>query len=84
MPSVAEVNIHYAKTHLSKLLQRVAAGDEIVIARGGEPVAKLVPIRRARRRVFGSDRGLVQLTEDFDAPLPSEFLSKAKDPPGEE
>ena len=81
---MAEVNVHHAKTHLSKLLQRVAAGEEIVIARGGEPVAKLVPIRRARRRVFGSDRGLVQLTEDFDAPLPTEFLSGAKDPRGEE
>lgn len=78
MAPVAEVNVHQAKTHLSKLLQRVAAGEEIVIARGGEPVAKLVPIRRARRRVFGSDRGLVQVTEDFDAPLPSEFLSQAK------
>jgi prevent-host-death family protein len=71
---VAEVNVHYAKTHLSKLLQRVAAGEEIVIARGGEPVAKLVPIRRARRRVFGADRGLVQMTEDFAAPLSAEFL----------
>lgn len=75
---MAEVNVHYAKTHLSKLLQRVAAGEEIVIARGGEPIAKLVPIRRTRRRVFGSDRGLVQLTSDFDAPLPREFLAEPK------
>jgi len=74
---VAEVNIHHAKTHLSKLLQRVAAGEEIVIARGGEPIAKLVPIKRARRRVFGADRGLIQMTEDFEAPL-LEFLSEPK------
>jgi prevent-host-death family protein len=81
MPAVAEVNVHHAKTHLSKLLQRVAAGEEIVIARGGEPIAKLVPIRRARRRTFGADRGQVLLSVEFDAPL-SEFLSgpKAEEP----
>jgi prevent-host-death family protein len=77
---VAEVNVHQAKTHLSKLLQRVAAGEEIVIARGGEPIAKLVPIKRARRRVFGVDRGLVQMTHDFEAPLLVEFLSEPKAP----
>jgi prevent-host-death family protein len=81
---VAEVNVHHAKTHLSKLLQRVAAGEEIVIARGGEPIAKLVPIKRARRRVFGADRGLVQMAHDFESPLFTEFLPEPKAPgPGE-
>ena len=75
---MAEVNVHHAKTHLSKLLQRVSAGEEIVIARGGEPIARLVPIKRARRRVFGADRGLVRMTEDFDAPVLAEFLSEPK------
>ena len=75
---MAEVNVHYAKTHLSKLLQRVAAGEEIVIARGAEPVAKLVPVKRARRRIFGADRGLVQLDADFDAPLLAELFSGSK------
>lgn len=77
---MAEVNVHHAKTHLSKLLQRVAAGEEIVIARGGEPIAKLVPIRRSRRRVFGADRGLVRLSEEFDAPLLAGFLPAQKAP----
>jgi len=77
---VAEINVHHAKTHLSKLLQRVAAGEEIVIARGGEPIAKLVPVRRARRRIFGADRGLVQLTEESDAALPVEFRPAPKAP----
>jgi prevent-host-death family protein len=70
---VAEVNVHEAKTHLSQLLRRVAAGEEIVIARGGEPIAKLVPIKRVRERVFGADRGRVEIAEDFDAPLPDEL-----------
>jgi prevent-host-death family protein len=71
---MAEVNIHEAKTHLSRLLQRVAAGEEIVISRAGTPVARLVPIRRAARRLLGVDRGLFDVPEDFDAPLSPEVL----------
>ena len=68
------VNIHEAKTHLSRLIERVLAGEEIVIARGGKPVAKLVPIdKRAARRVPGSARGRVLISDDFDAPLPEEL-----------
>lgn len=69
---MAEVNVHEAKTHFSRLLQRVAAGEEIVIARAGQPVARLVPIERPARRIFGMDRGLFELPRDFDAPLPDE------------
>lgn len=65
------VNVHEAKTHLSRLLDRVAAGEEITIAKAGEPVARLVPIeRRAKPRVPGQDKGKVVLDDDFDAPLP--------------
>jgi len=53
-----EVNIHEAKTHLSRLLARVAMGEEVVIAKAGTPVAKLVPVgKQPKKRVFGSARG---------------------------
>jgi len=62
------VNIHDAKTHLSRLIERVEAGEEVTIARAGRPVARLVPLRAARPRVLGMLRGRIQLAPDFDAP----------------
>ncbi len=71
-----EVNVHEAKTHLSRLLARVAAGEEIILARAGKPIARLVPYRRpAEKRPLGLDRGLFEVPEDFDAPLPPEVLT---------
>ena len=71
---MAQVNIHEAKTQLSKLLARVAAGEEIVIARAGKPVARLVPVEKKRaRRVAGMDAGKVWIADDFDDPLPPEI-----------
>jgi prevent-host-death family protein len=71
---MAQVNVHEAKTQLSKLLARVAAGEEIVIARAGEPVARLVPVEKKRaRRVPGLDAGKVWIADDFDDPLPPEI-----------
>jgi prevent-host-death family protein len=68
-----EVNIHEAKTHLSRLLARVEAGEEIIIARNGEPVAKLVAVPKApTKRVLGADRGAVIISEDFDDPVDPE------------
>jgi prevent-host-death family protein len=68
---MSTVNIHEAKTHFSKLIARVEAGEEIVIARDGAPVARLVGIQQtATKRVAGRDRGLFSVPEDFDAPLP--------------
>lgn len=63
----APVNVHEAKTHLSRLLERVEDGEEIVISRNGEPVAKLVPYRprRAPRR-FGLYRGQIEIAPGFD------------------
>jgi prevent-host-death family protein len=71
-----EVNIHEAKTHLSRLLQRVAAGEEVTIARSGVPVARLVPIepKKDAARPLGFARGQVWVADDFDAPLPDELL----------
>jgi len=64
-----QVNIHEAKTHLSPLIERVETGEEIVIARAGRPVARLVPNRPHREpRIPGSWRGKVRLAPDFDSP----------------
>ena len=67
---MAQVGIHEAKTHLSRLLRRVAAGEVIVIAKGGTPLARLVPIHSRTRRDLGRDKGVVALHDDFDTPLP--------------
>ncbi len=67
------VNIHQAKTHLSKLVEEVEGGEEVVIARAGKPVARLVPLQRPRR--LGLLRGRLTVPEDFDAPLPEEVLA---------
>jgi prevent-host-death family protein len=73
---MSTVNVHQAKTHLSALLARVEAGEEIVIARAGRPVARLVPVgARTDRRVLGRDRGAFFVPEDFDRPLPDEVLA---------
>jgi len=70
-----EVNIHQAKTHFSRLLQRVANGEEVTIARAGVPIAKLVAIEpKTKVRPLGMDRGRVWVADDFDAPLPDELL----------
>ena len=66
-----EVNIHEAKTHLSKLLERVAMGEEVVIAKAGAPVAKLVPFDpQPKTRVFGSAKGEFTVPDDFNEPDP--------------
>lgn len=70
------VNIHEAKTHLSRLLEEVANGDEVVIAKAGRPVARLVPWRGSRaERHFGRDAGLFEVPDDFDQPLPDEVIA---------
>jgi prevent-host-death family protein len=70
------VNIHAAKTHLSRLIDRAAAGEEIIIARAGKPVARLAPLAPAARakRKPGLWRGMVKIADDFDAPLPEGLL----------
>ena len=66
------VNVHQAKTHLSRLLERVAAGEEVVIARAGNPVARLVPLQREEPRNPGLVKGRV--TDAFFEPLPADEL----------
>jgi prevent-host-death family protein len=69
------VGVHEAKTHLSRLLEDVVAGEEVIITRRGEEVAKLVPPRRPSVRRLGVDRGRFVVPEDFDAPLPDDLLA---------
>jgi len=72
---VEKVNIHEAKTNLSRLVDQVSGGAEIIIAKAGKPVAKLVPIgRRGRVRKPGFLKGKIKIAADFDAPLPGELL----------
>jgi prevent-host-death family protein len=69
-----EINIHEAKTHLSKLLERVALGEEVIIAKAGKPVAKIVPILSERPHFqLGSARGEFTVPDDFNYPLPKEI-----------
>lgn len=67
------VNIHEAKTHLSRLLEEVARGEELVIAKAGKPVARLVPVK-AEVRKPGFLKGRIRIGRDFDEPLPQEVL----------
>ena len=70
-----QVNIHEAKTHLSRLLDEVNKGDEIVIARAGKPVARLVGLNTERpRRQLGLLKDQIWVADDFDAPLPDDLL----------
>jgi prevent-host-death family protein len=74
------VNVHEAKTQLSRLLERVLQGEEVVIAKAGKPVARLVRCKPQARRVLGSAEGTVWFAPDWDAPMSDqevkEFLGK--------
>ena len=71
------VNIHEAKTHLSRLLADVERGREVIITRSGKPVAKLVPVGSDRpRRTAGALRGQIWIASDFDDPLPDDVLDE--------
>ena len=68
------VNIHEAKTQLSRLIERVCAGEEIIIARSGKPVARLAPLVQRRPRRLGLLKGKIWVAKDFNAPLPDDLL----------
>lgn len=71
------INLYEAKTHLSALVERAAAGEEIVIAKAGKPRARLVPVSaRKRPRRPGGWKGEVWIAKDFDAPLPRKVLAE--------
>ena len=72
-----QMNIHEAKTHLSQLLEQIEAGEDVIIARHGKPVARLIPytIKPVQQRKPGSLRGEISFNEDFDAPLPDDIAA---------
>ena len=70
------VNMHEAKTHLSRLAEEVAAGEEVIIAKAGKPKMKLVPLHSERKpRRLGLLKGKIHMAEDFDEPLPEEIMN---------
>ena len=79
------VNVNEAKTHLSKLLARVAKGEEVMIAKAGRPVARLVPVTATRRmdEVLGIDKGRISLARDFTAPRPGDVQAAFEGAPAD-
>jgi len=71
------INIYEAKTHLSKLVDRAAAGEDVLISRAGKPVARLTRLQEPKRTVrFGLLKGSVKVAKDFDAPLPDDLQAR--------
>jgi prevent-host-death family protein len=75
MTFMPTLNIHAAKTHFSRLIEDVAAGEEVVIAKAGKPVARLVPIGKSGKRTLGVLKGRLRVPRNFDAPLPEEVIA---------
>lgn len=69
------INIHDAKTNLSRIIEQVAAGAEVLIAKAGKPMARLSPLQAAAPIRFGVLKGKVSIADDFDAPLPEAVLA---------
>jgi prevent-host-death family protein len=77
---LSTINIYEAKAKLSKLLERAAAGEEVIIARAGKPIARLTQLAPAKRKIrFGVLKGKVKVANDFDAPLPDSVLAQFED-----
>ena len=72
---MVQVNIHEAKIHLSQLLSRAALGEDIVIAKAGKPIVRLVPVEELEDRILGQDKGLFIVPEDFNDSLSEDILS---------
>jgi prevent-host-death family protein len=72
---MATFNVHEAKTHFSRLISRVEGGEEIVIAKAGRPVARIVPLGgKMKKRMAGSAKGKIVIDKSFFEPLPEEVL----------
>ena len=74
---MAIVNIHEAKTHFSKLIERAMKGEEVIIGKSGRPVVKLIAIQnKPPKRVPGALQGQIRISDDFDAPLSADILDE--------
>jgi prevent-host-death family protein len=70
-----QINIHEAKTNLSRIAEEVSAGEEIIIAKAGKPKMRLMPIDSSQKKIiFGLLKGKIKISKDFDVPLPKELL----------
>lgn len=76
------VNMHEGEPSLSQLVEEVEHGEEVILARAGKPVARVVPVRTGVRRALGAWRGRVRMADDFDAPLPADELGAWIGEPG--
>ncbi len=76
LPGMETFNVHEAKTHFSRILAQVQAGHEVIIAKAGQPIARIVPIRTPRVREPDGERGTMWVAEDFDTPLPDDLLDR--------
>ena len=79
MKAAKQVNVHHAKTHLSMILADVEKGQEIILARDGKPIAKIIPFSERRNRIsniFGDLKGKIWIADDFDDPLPDELMKE--------
>ncbi|NOT85407.1 MAG: type II toxin-antitoxin system Phd/YefM family antitoxin [Methylococcaceae bacterium] len=78
-----QINIHEAKTHLSRLVEEVALGEEIIIAKAGKPIAKLIPLEKnqSKARVPGGLKGQIRIADNFDGPLLESELALWNDAP---
>ncbi|MCP4681289.1 MAG: type II toxin-antitoxin system Phd/YefM family antitoxin [Desulfobacterales bacterium] len=71
------INMHEAKTNLSRIAEEVAAGEEIIVAKAGKPKMKLVPIDKTKKKIkFGELKGKIRISKDFDAPLPQNIIDE--------
>ncbi len=77
---MSQVNVYAAKTHLSQLIERAPAGEEVIIARDGDPVVRLVSMAPPLPQPWGQDRGLIHIADDFDDPLPAPMATAFEDP----
>lgn len=76
------INIHEAKTHLSRFVEQAAAGEEIIIAKAGKPMARLVPLQGLPfRRKLGLFKGQLNVPDDFDAPLDDKSIARFENTP---
>lgn len=73
---MAIVNIHEAKTHFSKLVEKAMNGEEVIIGKSGTPVVKLIAIQKKTKRVPGALKGQIRISDDFDAPLSADILEE--------
>jgi prevent-host-death family protein len=71
-----QVNIHTAKTNLSRLIEKAQSGEEIIIAKSGKPVARLTPVRTTRKRVFGAAAGRIVFHKGWDSPMSEKELKE--------